>query len=139
MPFYFFAENINFNFDKKLSVKRLLKKIILEEGFKPGNINVIFCSDEYLLETNLQYLSKEYLTDIITFNFNHLKLISGDLFISIDRVRENAIQNSASFDDELVRVIIHGILHLVGYNDSDEKEKQTIREKENFYLKSYHK
>lgn len=137
MPFYFFTENIEFSLEKKLSIKRLLKYIIVEEGFKSGDINVIFCSDDYLLEKNIQYLGKDYLTDIITFNFNQLKLISGDLFISIDRVRENATKNKVSFDDELIRVIIHGVLHLIGYNDSNAKEEYEIREKENFYLKAY--
>lgn len=111
--------------------------VFLSEGFVCGDISVIFCSDNYLLDKNIQYLGKDYLTDIITFNYNQLKRISGDLFISIDRVRENATINQVSFDEELIRVVIHGVLHLVGYNDSNEKERILIREKENFYLKSY--
>jgi probable rRNA maturation factor len=137
LPFYFFAENIDFNFKKKLQVKKFLKNIIISEGFLPADINVIFCSDEFLLEKNVSYLGKDYLTDIITFNYNQLQFISGDLFISVERVRENALINKVSFDEELIRVIIHGVLHLVGYNDSNPGERIAIREKENFYLESY--
>lgn len=137
MPIYFFLENVSLKFNKRLEIKKLLRNIVLSEGFRPGDINVIFCSDDYLLEKNIEYLGKDYLTDIITFNFNQFNTISGDLFISIDRVRENAKINDASFELELIRVMIHGVLHLLGYNDSNEKEKISIREKENFYLKSY--
>jgi probable rRNA maturation factor len=137
LPFNFFTENIEFNFNKRLLIKRILKKLILSEGFLPGSVNLIFCSDEYLLDKNINFLGKNYYTDIITFSYNELKIISGDLFISIDRVKENAIQNKVGFDEELFRVIIHGVLHLVGYNDSNKKERVIIRDKENFYLKSF--
>jgi probable rRNA maturation factor len=137
LPIYFFLENVSLKFTKRLEIKKLLRNIVLSEGFRPGDINVIFCSDDYLLEKNIEYLGKDYLTDIITFNYNQSKNISGDLFISIDRVRENAKINDASFEEELIRVMIHGVLHLLGYNDSNEKEKISIRAKENFYLKSY--
>lgn len=111
--------------------------MILSEGYVLGDINVIFCSDDYLIEKNIQYLKKNYLTDIITFNYNHLKKISGDLFISIERIRENASINHVPFDEELYRVIVHGVLHLIGYNDSTEEEISIIRAKEAFYLNSY--
>ncbi len=100
----------------------------------PGNINVIFCNDDYLQKMNFQYLKHETLTDIITFDYSDLVSISGDLFISIDRVKDNAKLFNKTLTEELHRVIIHGILHLCGYNDKTKKEKIVMTEKENFYL-----
>ena len=108
--------------------------IIENEGFKEGNIVLIFCSDDYLLDINIEHLSHNYYTDIITFPFTHHENLAGDLFISIDRVKANAINENISFNRELERVICHGILHLCGYNDKTDIEIKEMRFKENFYL-----
>ena len=100
-----------------------------------GDLNYIFCSDEYLLERNIKYLGHDTLTDIITFNYCEGKIINSDIMISIDRVKENSTIFENTFLDELHRVMIHGVLHLIGYDDQNEKEKQIMKEKEDFYLK----
>jgi rRNA maturation RNase YbeY len=99
-----------------------------------GDISIVFCSDDYLKVINLKYLNHDYYTDVITFDYSENNRISGDLFISIDRVNENAGLNNINFIQELYRVIIHGVLHLCGYNDKTVKEKKEIREKEDFFL-----
>ncbi len=108
----------------------------MKEGKNPNDINFIYCSDEYLLELNKSSLNHDYYTDIITFDYCEGKEVSGDLFISIDRVRENANEMNLTFEDELHRVMIHGVLHLCGYKDKTKKDAETMREKENFYLKT---
>ena len=110
--------------------------LIQNEGKTFGDISVIFCSDEYLLKINEQYLDHNYYTDIVTFDYVENAVISGDLFISVDRVAENAEKYGNPFIEELHRVIIHGVLHLVGYNDKTVKEQSLMREKEDFYLKN---
>lgn len=110
-------------------------KTILEEGGEPGIIQFIFSDDERLLEINQTYLGHDTLTDIITFNYNdEYEGISGDIFISIPRVRENAVSFDVSFENELYRVIIHGILHLLGYDDQNDTSSIQMRAKENYYL-----
>ena len=99
-----------------------------------GEINVVFCSDQYLLKLNQQYLNHNTFTDIITFDYVEGETISGDLFISVERVKENAQKASLPFANELNRVIVHGLLHLMGYNDKTDQETQEIRAKEDFYL-----
>lgn len=99
-----------------------------------GDINIIFCSDPYILNINLQYLSHDYFTDIITFDYSQKPVISGDLFISVDSVRENAAFYGTEFQEELHRVIVHGILHLIGYDDHTEPDIAQMRSKENYYL-----
>lgn len=107
-----------------------ISKICELEGKKTEEISVVFCSDKYLLEMNKQYLDHDYYTDIITFDY-YTEDISGDLFISIDRVKENSEINNVSFDNELKRVVAHGILHLLGYGDKSEEESKLMRKKEN--------
>ena len=99
-----------------------------------GDINVIFCSDPYILKINLQYLSHDYYTDIITFDYSEKPVVSGDLFISIDSVRENSVYYGTDFHEELHRVIVHGLLHLIGYDDHTEEDTKMMRSKENYYL-----
>ena len=111
-----------------------LNSLIKNELKKTGDLSVIFCSDEYLLEMNKEYLNHDYYTDIITFDYVEGETISGDLFISLDRVKENAKKFKISVLRELYRVIFHGTLHLVGYNDKSEEEQQLMRQKENYYL-----
>ena len=114
----YFRENTRFVFKGRRDNNEWIKDVIASESanvkFKAGDINIIFCSDEYLLELNKKYLSHDFFTDIITFDNCSDKIISGDLFISIDRVKENSKTYSSSFDEELHRVIIHGVLHLLG-------------------------
>lgn len=99
-----------------------------------GDINIIFCSDPYILEVNLKYLRHDYFTDIITFDYCEGDRLSGDLFVSIDSVRENAAFYGTEFDDELNRVMVHGLLHLIGYDDHSDAETAQMRAKENYYL-----
>lgn len=107
-----------------------LSKICDAEGRKLQEISLIFCSDEYLLNMNKEYLDHDYYTDIITFDY-YTEAISGDLFISIDRVKENALLNNVLFRDELNRVVAHGVLHLLGFGDKSEEESAQMRKKEN--------
>jgi rRNA maturation RNase YbeY len=108
--------------------------LIVSEKLISGEITIIFCSDDYLLSVNRTYLNHDYYTDIVTFDYSENTVVSGDLFISIDRVKENANTYSISFDNELKRVVYHGILHLCGYKDKTELEEKEMREKENYYL-----
>lgn len=130
---FFFEDIPTFEINIEFASKQV-KQLIQEEKKKKGDISVIFCSDEYLLEMNKTHLNHDYYTDIITFNYVEGNIISGDLFISVDRVKENAVKFDVSFYEELYRVILHGILHLVGYNDKTDEEKNVMREKENYYL-----
>ena len=106
-----------------------------EEGQTLVRVNYIFCSDHYLHQINVEYLQHDTLTDVITFPYNNHPLVEGDIFISLDRVRENAMIYGISFSEELARVMIHGVYHLCGYGDHSEAEKQTMREKEDYALK----
>ena len=99
-----------------------------------GDISIIFCSDPYILDVNIKYLQHDYFTDIITFDYCEGDKLSGDLFISVDSVRENSVFYGTEFTDELNRVIVHGLLHLIGYDDHTDEEKKVMREKENYYL-----
>ena len=114
-----------------------LKTVAESEVRRLGNISVIFCSDNYILDINNRYLQHDYFTDIITFDYTEKNKISGDLFISVDSVRENSIEYGTAFEDELHRVIVHGILHLIGYDDHTEEEVRVMRAKEDYYLSLY--
>ena len=109
-------------------------KLILNEEKKVGNINYIFCDDEYLLKVNQDFLNHDYYTDIITFDYVKGKTISGDIFISLTRISENASILSSSFEKELLRVLAHGVLHLCGYKDKSDEEEKEMRAKEDFYI-----
>lgn len=114
--------------------KSALKSLILQEGFNVGSINLILCSDEHLLSVNKEYLDHDYYTDIITFDYVDDKLVSGDLYISIDRVRDNASSLGLDFASEFARVCAHGVLHLCGYKDKSPKDEKLMRTMENKYL-----
>jgi probable rRNA maturation factor len=114
-----------------------LLSVVENERFKCGDVNVIFCSDDYLLGVNKQYLHHDYYTDIITFDYGDGNTISGDLFISLDRVFDNAVAYNDAVLVELRRVCVHGILHLCGYGDKTEDQIRVMRSKESFYLKTY--
>ena len=111
--------------------------VIKSEGFKEGEINYIFCDDDYLLKLNREFLNHNTLTDIISFDYSIGKQIHGDIYISIDRVLENSSKFKAEFSEELKRVMIHGILHYCGYKDKSESDTIQMREKENHYLGKY--
>ena len=120
---------------QKLLTRRWLRLVADRERRRLGEINVIFCSDPYILEVNRKYLRHEYYTDIITFDYCEGDVLSGDLFICIDSVRENAGEYGVPFADELDRVIVHGLLHLIGYDDHTEAQTAVMRRKEDEYLK----
>lgn len=103
-----------------------------------GDISIIFCSDSYLHSMNKAYLDHDYFTDIITFDYSDGNIISGDLFISLDRVKDNANKFDVTFEQELLRVVIHGVLHLLGFNDKSMEEQQVMRDNEDRYLKIYY-
>ena len=130
----YFSEDIKFDFKGRRANNSWLSDVAENEGKKLGDVNIIFCSDPYLLEVNKKYLGHDYYTDIITFDYCEGKILSGDLFISVDSVRDNASFYGAAFDDELHRVIVHGVLHLIGYDDHTDEEKKTMRSKEDQYL-----
>lgn len=127
----FFSEDISFNLKQKTILRNWIRKIVKTKGAKIAEINYIFCSDEYLKEVNLQYLQHDYYTDIITFdNSEEEDLLEGDIYISIDRVKENSQHFSKLFENELHRVMIHGILHLLGIGDKTEEEARKMRQEE---------
>lgn len=121
---------------QKNKLKSWIKSIVEQKGMKVGDISYIFCSDDYLLEINKTYLQHDYYTDIITFDYTAENKIAGDLFISIDRVVDNAKELKVSFEEELHRVIIHGVLHLLGFKDKTDKEAKQMRIKEQECLKT---
>jgi rRNA maturation RNase YbeY len=114
-----------------------LEDIILSEEKKLGEINYIFCDDEYLLKINQDYLQHDYYTDIITFDYVKGKTISAEIFVSLQRISDNASTLSRNYEEELRRVLAHGILHLCGYKDKTEEEEKQMRSKEDFYLAKY--
>lgn len=130
----YFCEDIKFEFKNKQLNNRWLKMVAGSEVKTLGDVSIIFCSDNYILDVNMRYLQHDYFTDIITFDYCEGKTLSGDLFISIDTVRENAAEYGATFEEELNRVIVHGLLHLIGYNDRTPEEAREIHSKEDYYL-----
>lgn len=127
----YFTEGVAFRLNNPLKTKRWLQKVAASENQLIGNLNYIFCSDSHLLKINRHFLRHNSLTDIITFQYHEKgQPIEGDIFISIPRVRENARKFKASVADELHRVMVHGLLHLMGYKDKTRAEKQLMREKE---------
>ena len=129
-----FTSNTNFQLRNKTDLKSWIKKVVGKEGWQMKDLSFVFCDDMDLLDKNRKYLNLDTLTDILTFDYTENKNISGDIYISIDRVKENAKTYKVTFENELNRVMIHGILHLLGYKDESEKEKGIIRAKEDFYL-----
>ncbi|WP_225000093.1 rRNA maturation RNase YbeY [Cesiribacter sp. SM1] len=134
----FFEEDIQFKLPQKTKIRTWIKNVVKTEGADISEINYIFCSDPYLKQVNIDYLQHDYFTDIITFdNSDQEEILEGDIFISIDRIRENSTDFSSSFDQELRRVIIHGVLHLLGYRDKSADEQTQMRQKEDQYLSLY--
>tara|TARA_B110000879_G_C10968235_1_gene430363 strand:- start:50 stop:427 length:378 start_codon:yes stop_codon:yes gene_type:complete len=117
-------------------VVKWLKKSINSLGFTIGELSFIFCSDEYIKKINIKYLTHHFFTDVITFDYSKEKLLFGDVYISIERVKENSKTYKTSFNEEMFRVIIHGVLHLCGFDDKTKEEKSLMRSKENDFLSS---
>ena len=117
-------------------VVKWLKKSVSSLGFTIGELSFIFCSDEYIKKINIKHLNHDFFTDVITFDYSKEKLLFGDVYISIERVKENSKTYKSSFNEEMFRVIIHGVLHLCGFNDKTKEEKSLIRSKENDFLSS---
>lgn len=131
----FFTEDITYTLKNKIIIKRWIESTIVEEGYKLEELNFILCSDEYLLRINQDFLQHDDYTDVITFdNSEELKIIVGDIFISLDRIKENAVNFKSTTVNELCRVIIHGTLHLLGYKDKTKAAKTEMTAKEDFYL-----
>ncbi len=135
----YFYQDIDFELSSTDSYTKWIEAAVEEEfpECRSVKLNYIFCNDAYILEVNRRFLNHDYFTDIITFNYNRRGAIAGDLFISIDTIRANAKEYSESFESELLRVMIHGVLHLLGYDDMNEDEKIVMRERENYYINRF--
>jgi probable rRNA maturation factor len=133
----FYSEN-KFELGSRMAYEEWLKKVISSEGKKIGEISYIFCDDEYLHKINMEYLGHDTYTDIISFDATVGDILGGDIFISTERVEENARTFEVSFDRELTRVMVHGILHFVGYKDKSDEERNVMRTKEEEKMKMFH-
>lgn len=129
----FFYET-DFKINKPRTWKNWIKESAANEGFKIGDINYIFCDDEYLLQINKDYLQHDYYTDVIGFQYSEGKELSGDIYISVTRIEDNAEQNQIDFKNELARVVIHGILHFMNYKDKTDQEAKKMRDLESHYI-----
>jgi len=133
----YFFEDIDELSLQQSEIEKNIEKLIETEGKILGDISYIFCSDDYLLEINKQYLNHDYYTDVITFDYCENGVISGDIFISVDTIKSNAQEYSVTFEKELQRVMIHGVLHLVGYKDKQDDDQKVMRSKEDEYLQLF--
>ncbi|WP_274474991.1 rRNA maturation RNase YbeY [Mangrovimonas aestuarii] len=129
-----FNYETEFNLSDENGIGSWISDVIEQEGCSEGEINYIFCDDEYLHKLNVEFLDHDTLTDIISFDYTMGKLISGDIFISVERVEDNAKDFEVDFETELKRVIVHGVLHYCGYKDKTDEEAKVMRSKEDYYL-----
>ncbi len=129
-----FNYETNFKLSKAQDFSKWISNVIVSEDCREGDINYIFCSDDYLHDINLKYLNHDTLTDIISFDYSVGKKLHGDIYISIDRVADNAKDFNVEFSEELKRVMVHGVLHYCGYKDKSESDKLIMRSKEDFYI-----
>ena len=134
---YFFYQDIKFPLTKRTELKSFIESIFKKEGKKLESVNYIFSTDKAVLDINQQFLAHNLYTDIITFDLSETSFIQAEIYISIDRVRENALQLGVSFKRELLRVLFHGILHLCGYKDKSKTDIKLMREKEDLYLSKF--
>jgi len=130
----YFNQDTPYTPSRKRALTAWIKQVVTIEEKRSGDINFIFCSDEYLLNINREYLKHDYFTDVITFDYSTVNMLVGDIFISVDTVRENSTIFQSPFIDELNRVVIHGVLHLCGYDDKTDVEKRHMRFLEDKYL-----
>jgi rRNA maturation RNase YbeY len=133
-----FNYETNFALENESNYEDWITRIIYSEGFEVGEINYIFCDDEYLHKINMEYLNHDTLTDIISFDYSVGNLLQGDIFISVERVADNAKDFNVTFDEELKRVLSHGVLHYCGYKDKSPKDEALMREKEEEKMKMFH-
>jgi rRNA maturation RNase YbeY len=133
-----FNYELDFKLDDESAYSSWISKVISSEIKNEGEINYIFCDDDYLLQINTQYLRHDTLTDIISFDYSVGNELHGDIFISIERVRENALDFNVSFDEELKRVLVHGVLHYCGYKDKSKEDEKLMRQKEEEKIKMFH-
>ena len=133
----FFAEDVDFPLLNESLVTKWLSAVCKAENKALEEVSIIFCSDEYLLDMNNEYLQHDYYTDIITFDYCVDNQIVGDLFVSVDRIKENSMLNAVTFDNELLRVMVHGVLHLIGFKDKTDEDSKLMRQKEDEYLNLY--
>jgi probable rRNA maturation factor len=131
--------DISFRFPHKKNLKVFITKLFVKEKIRLRKLNYIFCSDEYLLKINRQFLKHDFYTDIISFNLGENKEVDGEIYISIERVKENALNLDISFELEMLRVIFHGSLHLCGYKDKMKSEIKGMRAKEDYFIRLYNK
>lgn len=132
--FSFYNEDCNFQLNQKKIIEDLVIFIVTSYGKEVGEISYIFTSDAYLLQVNIEYLNHNFYTDVITFDYCVDTIVSGDIFVSIERIRENSLQFNQNFNTEFLRVIVHGVLHLLGFNDSTDEEKIIMRRLENKFI-----
>ena len=137
MKIFFHREGVKTEVKEKERIKKWIEKTINSEGKKGETINIILTSNNNIKSLNRKYLKRNYITDIIAFNYNRGNIISGDLFLNPDTIKKNAGKYKTKISEEILRVIIHGVLHLIGYNDSNNDEKLLMREKENFFLDKF--
>jgi probable rRNA maturation factor len=129
-----FYDRISFRQRGIKKIRNLIGKILERDGFVPGNINIIITDDESLIKINREFLKHDYYTDVITFGYNEEGKINGEIYISIDTVKNNALNYNVSLNNEMLRVIIHGILHLTGYDDKTGKERKLMNEMEDYWM-----
>lgn len=135
---YFYSADTQINAKSKTGYKNLVKHVFASERYALKKLSIIFCSDDYLLGLNRDFLNHDFYTDILTFILSEIdEPVEGEIYISTDRIKENAKVFNVPYQNELLRVMIHGALHLCGYEDSSKAAKKSMREKENFYLKHY--
>lgn len=130
----FVNQDVDFKLENESARSDWISNAIKEEGKTESDLTYVFCNDDYILRLNKEHLNHDYFTDIITFNYNNGNLISGDFFISLDTVKTNAIKFESRFQNELDRVIIHGVLHLLGYDDKTDEQQAEMSAKEDYYL-----
>lgn len=133
-----FNYELDFSLQQEEQYEAWIESIIASEGFLTGEINYIFCTDEYLHNINVKYLDHDTLTDIISFDYTENQVVGGDIFISIERVKDNAADFEVAFDVELLRVMAHGVLHYCGYKDKGEEDEALMRQKEEEKMKMFH-